>query len=66
MMKMPMKNLALLTTLLVATAAFAQNEVVLNLKKGLNQLLFKVDQKSGAWGLYANFKGDKPAGIKVV
>jgi alpha-galactosidase len=44
----------------------AQNEVVLNLKKGLNHLLFKVDQKSGAWGLYANFKGNKPAGIKVV
>jgi hypothetical protein len=29
MMKMPMKNLAVLTTLFVATAAFAQNEVVL-------------------------------------
>jgi hypothetical protein len=29
MMKMLMKNLAVLTTLLVATAAFAQNQVVL-------------------------------------
>ena len=29
MMKMPMKNLAVLTTFLVASAAFAQNEVVL-------------------------------------
>ena len=43
----------------------AQNEVTLNLKKGKNHLLMKIDQKLGAWGLYATFTDRKPAGVKV-
>ena len=37
------------------SAVRSQTTISLSLKHGKNELLFKVDQKHGAWGFYANF-----------
>lgn len=46
-------------------AARAQDVATINLVKGRNELLIKVDQKTGGWGLFANLDRVYP-GVKIV